>query len=155
MAKKIVVSSFGRLIDLFISAFFLSVLYSTYQYLGNLENCSCVTNQGSVRHLKNVELFFVIVGAFALIVKLLSFVFNFSIFNLLSKNKIMMALAGIYSMVLFFLMFYFLYNSYQFISSTLKDCKCAQSWQEYYIYLQTFLYLMSILAILVLVFFRK
>jgi hypothetical protein len=155
MTKKIVVSSFGRLVDLFVSAIFLFILYSTYQYLGNLKNCSCVVNQASVSHLKNVELFFVVVAAIGLIVKLLSFIFNFSIFNLLSKNKIMMALAGIYSMFLFFLMFYFLYNSYQFIFSTLKDCKCAQSWQEYFIYLQTFLYSMSILAIIVLMFFRK
>lgn len=157
MAKKqnLVAGTGFHIFDLFTSALFLFILYSTYVYLGNLQNCDCVGNQSSVSHLKNVELFFVIISALGLISKLIMFAFNVSICQVLLGNTVLKGIFIIYSLILIFLWFYFLYNAYQFIFSTLKGCKCAQSWQEYVIYAQCILYLLCILALFITFFFKK
>jgi hypothetical protein len=157
MAKKLNVKPGAGfyVFDLFMSALFLFILYSTYVYLGNLQNCGCVGNQLSVSHLKNVELFFVIVSAIGLIGKLIMYAFNISIYQTLLSNTVLKGIFIIYSFILIFLWFYFLYNAYQFIFSTLKDCKCAQSWQEYVIYAQCIIYLLCVLSLFITLFFKK
>ena len=155
MAKKLSPGPGYHIVDLFMSALFLFILYSTYVYLGNLQNCDCVGNQLSVGHLKNVELFFVIMSALGLMGKLVMYAFNISIYQALLGNSVLKGFFIIYSFILIFLWFYFLYNAYQFISSTLKGCKCAQSWQEYVIYAQCVLYFLCILALFITFFFKK
>lgn len=146
MAKP--VFNFG--LDMIVSILFLLILYSTYRYLGRLDNCNCVVNQQSVHHLKNIELFFIIVASIGIMLKLFGCMCNVSLSMI---KKIPMILYGsiLYILICLSLYAYFVYNAYNFIITMPSNCKCAQKWQKYVIYTQSIIYFMILFSIFYLI----
>ena len=127
----------------FASVVTIIILYFVYTYLRGLTTCECA-NDTYVTRLKNLE-------AILLGLNVLMFCFtllgNFNLFNTLVKFKqhiLKIIMLGGITMLLFYS--YFVYNGYQFWN-TLKDkCDCADKWQKYYIYLQSFFFFLTILV---------
>ena len=125
-----------------ISVLTIVILYFVYTYLKGLKTCDCVNDTYATR-LKNLEGILLGLNVIMFCFTLLA---SFHLFNALDKFKQhvlkIIVLGGITMLVYYS---YFAYNGYQFWN-TLKDkCECADSWQKYYIYLQSFFFFLTIL----------
>lgn len=125
-----------------ISVLTIVILYFVYIYLKGLATCNCVNDLYATR-LKNLE---AILLGFNVIMFCFSLIVSLNHFNALEKFKkhiMKIIMLGGITMLVYYS--YFVYNGYQFWN-TLKDkCECADKWQKYYIYLQTFFFFLTIL----------
>ena len=120
------------------------LLYFAYTYLVKLENCLCA--QGSVsdeykaniNHLKYIELVL-------LIVALLNLFFAF-------KRKLTPLLSTIFFFIIIILYSIFVLNVFKLFRNMPADCECALQWPRYFIYLQSILYLITLLLIFISIF---
>jgi hypothetical protein len=131
----------------FVSLISVILLYFAYAYLKNLHNCNCVNSTYTTR-LKYME---EILLGLNIIVFCFSLLSSFHILGALERFKThifkLLMLGGI-SMILFYI--YFVYNAYEFWNTMHAKCTCADGWQKYYIYLQSFAFLFIILFTTVL-----
>ena len=125
-----------------ISVLTIVILYFVYTYLKGLASCDCVNDLYATR-LKNLE---AILLGLNVIMFCFSLLASFHLFNALDKFKqhiLKVIMLGGITMLVYYS--YFVYNGYQFWN-TLKDkCECADKWQKYYIYLQSFFFFITIL----------
>ena len=132
----------------------MAILFSTYKYLGTLDNCSCIVNHSSAKHLKDVEFILVVIITIGLLFRIYYFVSNTTsagLFHKLFKQYIaFIYLIGLYIIGIIGLYIYFLYNAYIFITTLPKNCTCAQKWQIDVIYVQSIIYLISLIAIVII-----
>ena len=128
----------------------MGVLFSTYKYLGTLDNCSCIVNNNSVKHLKDIEFILVVIITIGLLFRIYYFVSNTTSVDILKKYIALLYLLGLYIIGIIGLYIYFLYNAYIFITTLPKNCTCAQKWQIDVIYVQSIIYLISLIAIVII-----
>ena len=112
------------------------VLYFVYVYLKQLHTCNCVNNTYASR-LKTLEA--ILLGFNAIIV-------GFAIFSKINglgalvklKEHIfkILMIGGILMLIYYG---FFVYNGYEFWKSVQANCKCADGWQKYVVYVQTLL----------------
>lgn len=129
----------------------MAILFSTYKYLGRLDNCSCVVNHDSVKHLKDVEFILVVIITIGLLFRIYYFVSNTTSVDLFKKYIPLFYLLGLYLIGIIGLYIYFLYNAYLFTTTLPKNCTCAQKWQIDVIYVQSIIYLISLIGIVIII----
>lgn len=108
-------------------------IYLAYNYLTNLESCSCVEGKYA-ENVKTSEGFIMTVLLFWIFTKLLR-----------QKNPIFSAAL---SVILFLTYIYFCYNVYQMNKSITSNCLCAMKWQRWLIEIQYGILLLEIFLVL-------
>ena len=133
----------GSISGVIFSAIILYFLYSAYNYLNSLGECSCVDYK-NIPIIKNLELLYIILilvglalNAYALFVK--QPVFNISKF---------FGVAVIYLVILSITYIVFIYNVYKLWMSNPEKCNCANKWPLDVIYIQAIWYFIPYLIII-------
>jgi hypothetical protein len=131
------------------------ILYFVYGYLKGLKTCSCA-NDLYVTRLKNLEAIQLGLNVIMFCFAILS---SFHLFNALDHLKdhiLKIIMLGGITMLIYYS--YFAYNGYEFWNTLPEKCECANKWRKYYVYFQTIVYFIIILATTVfagLLAFRK
>ena len=117
------------------------IMYFVYLYLRNLNNCACV-NQEYASRLKNIMSIFIFISVISFIINLLSpnLIISFLSFN---DNKRHLGLFAILPPLIFvvgyiYIYGYFVYDTYMFSSTMQVPCACADGWEKWYLYLESF-----------------
>ena len=128
-----------------IFAYVISVvlIYNTYGYLTELENCDCFDkSKVDIKFLKYYELATGVLGTCVLLLNLFIYFYpnNKKVGGALKKE---LNTAGglrlsniIILAALLFLHFLIASNAYDLYNNVLKDCECSNQWEQYYVYLQ-------------------
>ena len=116
----------NQYLSIFISIICFILIFATYKYLSNLENCSCVkektTYEKTIENLKIYELIILFLPIFMLIIMM-----------------IFPSITTLYLMLFFAigLDLFFLKNAFDFMEIA-KTCPCAKKKIRYFIYWQVF-----------------
>ncbi len=116
-----------------LSLFVIFLLYCAYYYLDNLNTCRCVNNIYTEK-LKYLESILIVISLFMLAVHL----YIYSKFTNFMKPFMKYVIYGtvLFSLSMLVLYSYFVYDTYKFIVTMKRNCKCADKWEKYYIYYQ-------------------
>ena len=128
-----------------IFAYIVSIvlIYNTYGYLTELENCDCFDkSKVDIKFLKYYELATGVLGTCVLLLNLFIYFYpnNKKVGGAPKKSlntggglrlTNIIILAG-----LLFLHFLIASNAYDLYNNVLKDCECSNQWEQYYVYLQ-------------------
>jgi hypothetical protein len=118
------------------------LLYFAYIYLQGLKTCKCV-DSGYTTRLKDLELILLVINSvFFLLVVLNAFHLLGALETIKKHIFKLIALVGIAILVFYS---YFIYTSYGFWNTMQDNCKCADGWEKYYIYIQTIAFALIIL----------
>lgn len=139
-----------------IIAYSISVflMYSSYQYLVNLENCDCFEkNKVDLKFLQYYEMIAGVLGFFIIFFNVILKVFSGgkqtgggSLENI-RKSGFLKVSNLIILLAMIVLHFFIASNAYNIYKEVVNDCKCSNQWEQYYIYLQgggSFLFLASV-----------
>jgi len=120
------------------------LIYNTYGYLTELENCDCFDkSKVDIKFLKYYELATGILGTCVLLLNL--FVYLYPSNKKVGGGPVMESLKAngglrisniIILSVLLFLHFLIASNAYNLYHNIEKDCECSNQWEQYYVYLQ-------------------
>ena len=129
-----------------IFAYIVSVvlIYNTYGYLTELENCDCFDkSKVDIKFLKYYELATGILGTCVLFLNLFIYFYpnnkkvgGGQVINSLKSTSGLRLSNIIILSVLLFLHFLIASNAYDLYNNVLKDCECSNQWEQYYVYLQ-------------------
>ena len=129
---------FNYYFQLGLSAISLFILFSIYGYLNSIKDCSCFVENEHDSYKINLEFL-----KFYQILEIISLVI-FVILITMYKNKLkggkrdfgMQFFVILSTLILLFITGYVTYNSLLFYLMSKKNCKCANQWQKYFIYIQ-------------------
>lgn len=129
-----------------IFAYIVSVvlIYNTYGYLTELENCECFDkSKVDIKFLKYYELVIGILGTCILFLNLFIYFYPNNkkvgggpVMDRLKANGGLRISNIIILSVLLFLHFLIASNAYDLYNNILNDCECSNQWEQYYLYLQ-------------------
>ena len=128
-----------------IFAYVISVvlIYNTYEYLTELENCDCFDkSKVDIKFLKYYELATGVLGTCVLLLNIFIYFYpNNNKVGGAPKNSLNsgggLRLSNIIILAaLLFLHFLIASNAYDLYNNVLKDCECSNQWEQYYVYLQ-------------------
>jgi len=120
------------------------LIYNTYGYLTELENCECFDkSKVDIKFLKYYELATGVLGSFILLLNLFIYFYpnnkkvgGGEVFDKI-KNCSSIRLTNIIILsTLLFLHFLIATNAYNLYNNVLEDCECSNQWEQYYLYLQ-------------------
>ena len=118
------------------------LLYYAYVYLKNLKNCDCAQSI-YVRRLKILEQFLLGFNVFNFIMVIFG---SLQIFKTINNYKEhIMKFIMLFGIGMFIFHIYFVYTTYKFSENIKPNCLCADTWEKYYIYLQS-----GVMALIVL-----
>tara|TARA_B100000886_G_C20365386_1_gene467084 strand:+ start:266 stop:802 length:537 start_codon:yes stop_codon:yes gene_type:complete len=119
------------------------LIYNTYEYLTELENCDCFDkSKVDIKFLKYYELATGVLGTCVLLLNLFIYFYpNNKKVGGAPKNSLNsgggLRLSNIIILAaLLFLHFLIASNAYDLYNNVLKDCECSNQWEQYYVYLQ-------------------
>ena len=129
-----------------IIAYSISVflMYSSYQYLVNLENCDCFEkNKVDLKFLQYYEMIAAVLGVFIILFNVILKVFGGggkqtggSSLENIRKSGFLKVGNLIILLAMMVLHFFIASNAYNIYKEVVNDCKCSNQWEQYYIYLQ-------------------
>ena len=119
------------------------LIYNTYEYLTELENCYCFDkSKVDIKFLKYYELATGVLGTCVLLLNLFIYFYpsNKKVGGAPKKSLNSgggLRLSNIIILAaLLFLHFLIASNAYDLYNNVLKDCECSNQWEQYYVYLQ-------------------
>ena len=118
-----------------ISIIITIIMYFVYLYLRNLNNCACV-NQEYASRLKNIMSIFIFISVISLIINVVSPISLLS-FNDTKKHLTLLPVL-IFVVGYIYIYGYFVYDTYMFSSTMQVPCACADGWEKWYLYLESF-----------------
>ena len=120
------------------------LIYNTYGYLTELENCDCFDkSKVDIKFLKYYELATGILGTCVLLLNV--FIYLYPSNKKVGGGPVMESLKAngglrisniIILSVLLFLHFLIASNAYNLYHNIENDCECSNQWEQYYVYLQ-------------------
>ena len=120
------------------------LIYNTYGYLTELENCDCFDKSKlDIKFLKYYELATGILGTCVLLLNV--FIYLYPSNKKVGGGPVMESLKAngglrisniIILSVLLFLHFLIASNAYNLYHNIENDCECSNQWEQYYVYLQ-------------------
>tara|TARA_A100001015_G_scaffold319492_1_gene442524 strand:- start:271 stop:810 length:540 start_codon:yes stop_codon:yes gene_type:complete len=129
-----------------IFAYIVSIvlIYNTYGYLTELENCHCFDkSKVDIKFLKYYELATGILGTCVVLLNI--FIYLYPSNKKVGGGPVMESLKAngglrlsniIILSVLLFLHFLIASNAYNLYHNIENDCECSNQWEQYYVYLQ-------------------
>jgi hypothetical protein len=118
------------------------LLYFAYAYLKSLKTCNCVNSTYTTR-LKNLEAVFIVINSIFFLFAIFGSLHILGALEKIKNHLLKLIMLGGISMLLIYS--YFVYTGYKFWHTMQDNCKCADGWQKYYIYLQTIVLFLIIL----------
>jgi hypothetical protein len=129
-----------------IFAYIVSIvlIYNTYGYLTELENCDCFDkSKVDIKFLKYYEFAIGILGTCVLLLNVFIYLYPSNkkvgggpLMESLKTNGGLRISNIIFLSMLLFLHFLIASNAYNLYHNIEKDCECSNQWEQYYVYLQ-------------------
>lgn len=118
------------------------ILYYAYVYLKDLKTCGCAQSI-YVDRLKILEEFLLGFNVLNFIMVIFGSLQIFKTINNYKEHIMKFIMLFGIGMLLFHI--YFVYTTYKFSTNIKPDCLCADTWEKYYIYLQSGLMVLIVL----------